>query len=194
MRFLLLFVAFALAAPAELGLPLGRSLRVSVGDDHVFVQLRSVVEPKDLDRGDWSDFDRDRDGVLSAGESAPLLEAIRRDETRFTALSVGEVPLPLASLPITAELDEGPWTLDTPVVFRIQGRVELEHRASGTPFVLYDRPRAWQGSVPVRLSVAKGLAIEGVVGGHAELRSPTRLDAVLTNPRPAAWGTINRRP
>lgn len=193
MRWLLLLIGLASAGPATSDLPLGRDLRVSVADDHVFVQVRAQGEPRSLGLSTWADFDRDRDGSLDAGERVPLLEALRREECRYAALSVGEQPVPLARFEVIGLNLPERLALDAPLGFRVQGRLALSLPPDGLPFVFYDRPSAWQGAVPIRLSVAEGLRVVGVQGeGRRELRSPQRLDAVLTNGTPAVWGRIER--
>jgi hypothetical protein len=191
-RWLLLFVAAALAGPVSPELPLGREIRVSVGDDHVFVLMKAEAAPADLGRETWADFDRDADGSLDAGERVPLLEALQRAETEYTALSVGEQPLTVSRYDVTA-MDAGERTaLDATVQFKMSARAELPNTPGGWPFVFYDRPRRWQGAVPIRLSVARDLKIEGVEGARTEKRSDRRVDTALTNPTPMLWGRIVR--
>ena len=192
MRWLFLLIGLVLAGPVSSKLPLGRDIRVSVADDHVFVQLKAHAEPASLGRESWADFDRNGDGSLDAGERVPLLEALRRQETEYTALSVGERPVPMGRFEVAALGEAETTALDGRLTFRVQGRVELERSPDGWPFVLYDRPREWTGAVPIRLSVARGLHLEGIEGGRAEQRGPQRLDAVVTNSTPAVWGRIAR--
>ncbi len=168
-----------------------REIRVSVVAVPVFVPLQAQAAPEDLEREDWSDFDRDGDGALDAGERVPLLELLRRKETDYTAISVGEQPVALARFDVTALNASDASSLDATLSFRLQGRLELPSTGD-LPFTLYDRPRKWTGAVPVRLSVARGLRVEGVQGARHEQRSPQRLDAVLTNPTPAVFGWIRR--
>lgn len=192
MCWMLLLLGISIAGPVTPELPLGRDIRISVADDHVFVQLKAQAAPADLGRSTWADFDRNGDGALDEGERVPLLEALRAQETEYTALSVGEQPLPLGRFEVAA-LGEGPRTaLDGSVTFRVQGRMELARSDEGWPFVFYDRPRNWQGAVPIRLSVSRGLRVEGVEGARAEARGPQRLDAVVTNSTPAVWGRVVR--
>jgi hypothetical protein len=191
-RVLWILLGLAWAGPAAPDLPLGRDVRVSVADDHVFVQIRASAAPADRGRTSWSEFDRDGDGSLDARERVPLLEALRREECAYAALSVGELPIPVARFEVEA-LDVGERSaLDATLVFRVHGRVALPPSPDGWPFVLYDRPRRWQGAVPIRLSVSRGLTIEGVQGARSEQRGPQRLDTVVSNSTPAVWGRIAR--
>ncbi len=187
---LFLLIGAALAGPPPADLPLGRDIRVSVAEDHVFFQLRASAVPADLGRDEWSDFDRDGSGSIDAAERVPLLEALRRHETEYTAFSVGEQPLLAATFEVVGLGTAEATALDERVTFRVQGRTELAPSADGWPFVFYDRPRAWQGAVPIRLSVARGLHVDGVLGARAELRGPQRLDAVVSNRAPAVWGRV----
>jgi hypothetical protein len=164
-----------------------RTVTVSVGTDHVFATLTSVVHPATLGLASWGAWDLDGDGAISEAESKRLLGDLRGRELEYLCIAVdGEVVM-LARMPAyTDQLI----TIDGPVTLKVQGRARADLSPGEHRFMLYDRPRTEDGIVPIRFNVVRGMTITGAQGARAELKGPRRLEAVVSRHAPAVWGTF----
>lgn len=187
----------ALAAPESMATSIHemvpRQVQVAVGLDHVWASLRLRLQPADLGLDSWRRWDRDGDGALSAAEKQALGAELRDRETEFLSLAVDGQALRLSDANFRWEAqDSAPHPLGAAVVLRVEARQELRVDVGLHRYVLYDKPAAADGIVPIRFSLARGLVLGEVAGARAEKRSPRRLEAVVSTLNPAVWGTFER--
>ncbi|MCP4870182.1 MAG: hypothetical protein GY898_15865 [Proteobacteria bacterium] len=180
-----LLIASGVSAEVRDAVP--RTVAVSAAADHVFATFTSVVVPADLGVETWAAHDTDGDGVISEAEAKPMLGAIRAAELEYLCIAVDGTVVPLARMVATSP---EPITIDGPVTLRVQGRATMTLGAGEHSFVLYDRPRADDGIVPIRFNVVAGMEITGAEGARAEMKGKRRLEAVVSRFAPAVWGTF----
>lgn len=194
---LCVFIGVVSAAPKELTESIHeivpRQVQVAVGADHVWASVRVALSPKDLGLSSWTRWDGDGDGELSADERSPLGAHLRSRETEYLSLMVDGVAVPVAQAKWRFEASPSSnLSVDEPATLRIETRTNLPMTPGEHRFVLYDLPAEIDGIVPIRFSLANGLALGSVNGARAEKRSPRRLEAVVSRASPAVWGSFVR--
>ncbi len=170
-----------------------RQIQVSLGPKQAWGQVRSRVLPRDLGEASWAKWDKNDDGFLSDLELRPLGLVLRARETDYLCLALAGRPLPFVYWrPEWVRADgAGPPGIDAALELRLEARVSLQLKDGPVHFVLYDRPSDEDGVVPVRFSLAQGLAFGPLqAAARAEMRGERRLEVVLSRAGPALWGEV----
>ena len=170
-----------------------RQVRVSIGDDHVFVSIRSRVVPSDLGVLDWSRWDRDGDGALRDGEVAGLRADLKRAETEHLCVTIDGVVVPVARLALRIEEPVEPVGTSAVLMLRIEGKLRTPLAEGAHRFTVYDEPRQLDGVVPIRVAFGRGLRATSGGGARGELRSGgQRVEVVTSKAAPIFWGAFVR--
>tara|TARA_Y100001968_G_scaffold65378_1_gene56152 strand:+ start:438 stop:1028 length:591 start_codon:yes stop_codon:yes gene_type:complete len=188
-------VLLARAAPPTASAPIHqlvpRQVQVAVAADHIWASVRVELRPADLGLTDWFRWDRDQSAALEPAELAALGLHLRGLETEYLAVMVDGVAVPLVAARVRfAGSPVAALSLTDSVSFRFETRLELALESGAHRVVLYDRPAAADGIVPIRLSLARGLRLANFQGARAERRSQRRLEAVVSRASPAVWGEL----
>ena len=189
-----------LAAPAaardgvDLDALVPRQVRVSIGDDHTFVSVRSRVTPADLGVADWTRWDRDASGALEEPELAPLRADLKRAETEHLCVTVDGVVVPVSRLALRIEeTGGGSIGLGAALSLRIEGKLRTPLPAGAHRFTVYDEPRDPDGVVPFRVAFGRGLTASSGGGARGEIRSAgQRVEVVTSKAAPIFWGIFHR--
>jgi len=189
----LLALAAVPAVASDIDDVVPRTVQVSVAKDHLFMTVRSRATPADLGLGDWSAYDADASGALDDSELKPLLRTIRERELEYLCVAIDGEVLSLRKYDARRLEPSGEAVpLHAPLTVRIEGRRTVDVSVGEHRFVLYDRPDAHDGVVPIRLSLVVGMKLTEAQGARTEVLGERRLETVVTRFAAATWGTFVR--